>query len=51
MAGVVAMKDGLPECNPVLLEPVMEVEIAIPSEATARINGIVSNPSWSDPWL
>lgn len=42
MAGVVAMKEGMPQCNSVLLEPVMEVEIAIPSEATARINGIVS---------
>lgn len=42
MAGVVAMKEGMPQCKPVLLEPIMAVEIAIPSEATARINGIVS---------
>ncbi len=43
MAGVVAMKEGMPQCNPILLEPVMAVEIFIPSEATARINGIVSS--------
>jgi len=40
-AGRIAMVDGMPKCSPVLLEPVMEVEIAIPSEATARINGII----------
>ncbi len=43
MAGVVAMKEGMPQCNPILLEPVMAVEIFVPSEATARINGIVSS--------
>ena len=43
MAGIVAMKEGMPQCGPVLLEPVMAVEIAIPSEATARINAIVSS--------
>ena len=43
MAGVVAMKEGMPQCNPILLEPIMAVEISVPSEATARINGIVSS--------
>lgn len=42
MAGIAAIREGLPECKPVLLEPVMKVEIACPSEATARINAIVS---------
>jgi elongation factor G len=41
-AGRIAMSEGMPKCNPVLLEPIMGVEIAIPSEATARINGIIS---------
>ncbi|MFA5950523.1 MAG: elongation factor G [Hyphomicrobium sp.] len=41
-AGRLAMSEGLPKCNPVLLEPVMAVEIAGPSEATARINAIIS---------
>jgi elongation factor G len=36
------MTDGLPKCSPVLLEPVMAVEIAVPSESTARINAIIS---------
>ena len=40
-AGRIAMAKGMPKCNPVLLEPIMEVEIAIPSDATARINGII----------
>ncbi len=41
-AGRIAMSDGLPNCSPVLLEPVMHVEIAVPSDATAKITGIVS---------
>ncbi len=41
-AGRLAMSEGLPQCQPVLLEPIMAVDIAIPSEATAKVNGIVS---------
>jgi elongation factor G len=40
-AGRLAMTEGMPKCAPVLLEPVMAVEIAVPSEATARVNGII----------
>jgi elongation factor G len=40
-AGRIGMQEGLPKCNPVLLEPIMEVEIAIPSDATARVNGMI----------
>ena len=40
-AGRLAMSEGMPKCNPVLLEPIMLVEIAIPSDATARINGMI----------
>jgi len=40
-AGRIAMQEGMPDCSPVLLEPVMAVEIAIPSDATAKINGII----------
>ena len=40
-AGRIGMSEGMPKCNPVLLEPVMEVEIAIPYDATARINGMI----------
>jgi len=41
-AGSLAMREGMPQCSPVLLEPVMAVEIAVPSDATARINQIIS---------
>jgi elongation factor G len=41
-AGRLAMSEGMPKCSPVLLEPIMAVEIAVPSEATPRINGIIS---------
>jgi elongation factor G len=41
-AGRLAMADGLPRCNPVLLEPVMQVEIAVPNDATAKVTGMVS---------
>jgi elongation factor G len=42
IAAQIGMRDGLAECKPVLLEPVLKVEIAVPSDATARVNGIVS---------
>ena len=41
-AGRLAMNNALPKCDPVLLEPIMAVEIAIPSDATARATAIVS---------
>jgi elongation factor G len=42
-AGRIAMSEGLPKCSPVLLEPIMTVKIAGPSEATPRINAIISS--------
>jgi elongation factor G len=41
-AGRLALSEGMPKCNPMLLEPVMAVSIAVPSEANARINSIIS---------
>jgi elongation factor G len=41
-AGRIAISEGLPQCNPVLLEPIHLVEIVCPSEATAKINAILS---------
>jgi elongation factor G len=41
-AGRIGMAEGLPKCSPVLLEPVMEVEIVVPSDATARVNAMIS---------
>ena len=42
MAGSIAMREGLPNAKPVLLEPIMKVTVATPSDATARVNAIVS---------
>ncbi|PLX42882.1 MAG: elongation factor G [Hyphomicrobiales bacterium] len=42
-AGRIAMTEGMPQCAPVLLEPVVAVEIYVPSDATAKINGIISS--------
>jgi elongation factor G len=42
-AGRLAMAEGMPKCSPVLLEPIMAVEITVPSEATSKINGIISS--------
>ena len=42
IAGRMAMVEGLPQCQPVLLEPIYLVEIVCPSDATARINAILS---------
>jgi len=42
-AGRLAMSEGMPQCSPVLLEPVMAVDIAVPADATSKINGIISS--------
>jgi elongation factor G len=42
LAGRLAIHDALPQCQPVLLEPIYQVEIACPSEATAKMNGLMS---------
>ena len=42
MAGSLAMREGLPNAKPVLLEPIMKVAVVTPNEATARVNAIVS---------
>src|SRR4051812_45750719 len=36
------MSEALPQCQPVLLEPIHMVEIVCPTEATAKINAILS---------
>ena len=42
LAGRIAMSEGMPKCSPVLLEPIQSVKIAVPSEATPKINGMIS---------
>jgi elongation factor G len=41
MAAKIAMREGMAACSPVLLEPIMKVEIFTPSDATAKITGII----------
>ena len=41
-AGRIAMAEAMPKASPVLLEPVVHVSVHVPSDATARINQIVS---------
>jgi elongation factor G len=42
LAARLAMNDGMPQCAPVLLEPIVLLEIHVPSDATPRVNQIVS---------
>ena len=42
IAGRIGINDALPQCNPVLLEPIHTVEIVCPTDATAKINAILS---------
>jgi len=41
-AGRIGIHEGLPQCQPVLLEPIYQVEIVCPSEATAKMNALMS---------
>ena len=42
MATALALKEGLPQCQPVLLEPVLTVNISVPSDYTSKILQIIS---------
>jgi len=41
LAAKLAMKEGMAACSPILLEPIMKVQIFTPSDATAKITGLV----------
>ena len=41
-AGRIGVVEALPQCHPVLLEPIHSVEIICPNDATAKINAILS---------
>ena len=58
-AAAQAMREGMPSCNPVLLEPIYKVDISIPHEFTSKIQRLVSGrrgqilgfdakPGWKD---
>lgn len=42
-AARIAMNEGMAKCGPVLLEPIAEVVIAVPSEFTSKANTIVAS--------
>jgi elongation factor G len=42
-AGRIGIVEGLPQCQPVLLEPIHMVEIVCPTDATAKMNAILSS--------
>ena len=59
-AAGLGMREGMPLCKPVLLEPIFQVEIDLPNEFTSKIQRLVSgrrgqilgfegNPDW-DGW-
>lgn len=41
-AARIAMTEGMPKCEPVLLEPILAVEIAVPAEYTSKAQRIIS---------
>lgn len=40
-AGALAMREGMPKCDPVLLEPICKVAITVPTEFTSRVQRLV----------
>jgi elongation factor G len=42
MATRIALTEALPKCKPVLLEPILKVTVAAPSDATSRIQRLIS---------
>lgn len=41
-ASRIAMTEGMPQCEPILLEPVLQVDISVPSEFTSKVLQLVS---------
>ena len=41
-AARLAMSEGMPKCDPVLLEPIFQVQILVPNEFTSRVHGLIS---------
>jgi elongation factor G len=42
MASRIALTEGLPKCKPVLLEPILKVTVSAPSDATSRIQRLIT---------
>ncbi|MGI9522696.1 MAG: elongation factor G [Hyphomicrobiaceae bacterium] len=41
-AGRLAMSEGMASCSPVLLEPIMAIDVTVPNEATPKVNAMIS---------
>lgn len=41
-AAQMAMREGMPSCSPVLLEPICLVQISVPNKFTSKIQRLVS---------
>jgi len=41
-AAQIAMREGAPKCSPVLLEPILAVEVSVPSEYTSKAQRVLS---------
>ena len=41
-AARIAMSEGMPQCEPVLLEPILAVEVSVPGEFTSKAQRIIS---------
>ncbi|WP_404379481.1 elongation factor G [Caenispirillum salinarum] len=42
-AGQIAMREGLPQCDPLLLEPMLTVEVNVPNEYTSKAQRALSS--------
>ena len=41
-AGSLAMREGMPKCSPVLLEPIFQIEVSVPSDFTSNVQRVIS---------
>jgi elongation factor G len=42
LAARVAMSEGMPKCEPVLLEPILKIDIDVPNDYTNKVHSLVS---------
>jgi elongation factor G len=42
MAARIAMTEGMPKCQPVLLEPILQIDVSAPSEFTSKVLQLLS---------
>jgi elongation factor G len=42
MAAALALREGLPKCEPVLLEPILAVDVSVPSDFTSNVLQLIS---------